>query len=453
MQSSIAGATVIEPKKPLFSMRGVYFHDGFSAEPKSYAPLYWDFEAWKRQIDWLKACGINTIEFATMLEFNRLPKTERERKKIADKLRLLDYAHKRGMQFGYLLTNTVLSTVPDNEEPGDQLGNRAKNYCPQEPGNFEKTLTNPKFYMETFKEADFFEEFAADWGGCDCGRCGVPQFMQYVQVLAERLKEINSKASLYADTWCISYWRKDPMKDGWRGVFDNEISGSREVIQSLARMPQNVGVALPCHHLYRPLAFQQYGGKAKTPQFPIAADVQGVRASNRPLLAWTHFVMDDDAFRPAAWGIVHSEVRYLQELIRKLSHAGIDRVIGNLYLPLLQISNTFAFGRLLENPNTPPERILHDFAKLVAQKEDVARLTEVLVWLENSSYWQEQMPEDGRLPKLHSTLTKTQALEEARRVRPRERSTMPLPLPPSAWCNDLVRSIERMTWVGREEKS
>ncbi len=430
-----------------FAIRGVYFHDGFAAEPKSSAPLYWDFEAWKREIDWLKACGINTIEFATMLEFNRLPRTELEHKKIKDKLRILEYAHKKDMKFGYLLTNTVLSTVPDNEEPGNQLGNRAKNLCPQEPGNFEKTIAVPKFYMETFREADFFEEFAADWGGCECGRCGVPQFMQYVQVLAERLAELNPKATLYADTWCISFWGKEPMAQGWKGVFDHEISGTREVIQSLAKMPPNVGLALPCHHLYRPLALKEYGGKAKTPLFPTRDDLQTLRQAKRPVLAWPHFVMDDDAYRPAVWGLVHSEVRYIQDLLRTLQRAGIDRVVGNLYLPLLQISNTFAYGRLLWNPDEKPEQILREFAKLIAHKEDVDRLTDVLLWLENHSYWQEQMPEDGRLPLLPSTLDRKSASAQARQIRANEHLALPLPIKPKAWLQELGKSIEKMHWA------
>lgn len=115
-----------------FSLRGVYFHDGFTAEPKSQAPLYWNLDTWKRQLDWLKFCGIDTVEYATMLEFNRIPSTDLERRKIADKLKILDYAHSIGLKFGYLLTNTVLSTVPEGEEPGHQELNRATTLCPRE---------------------------------------------------------------------------------------------------------------------------------------------------------------------------------------------------------------------------------------------------------------------------------------------------------------------------------
>jgi hypothetical protein len=434
------------PRAP-FHLRGIYFHDGFTFEPETHAPLHWDFEAWKRQIRWLHACGINAVEFATMLEFNRIPSTPLEKRKIADRLKILDFVHSLGMKFGYLLTNTVLSTVPSAEEPSHQLKNRAKTFCPQEPGNFEKTLANPLFYMQTYKEADFFEEFAADWGGCECGKCGVPEFLRYVRALGEKLTSLNPKATLYADTWCISFWRKNPLAEGWKGMFDREISGSREVIAALPELPKSVGVALPCHHHYRPLAFTEYGGRAKTPLFPVSADVLRVQGAKRPLLAWPHFVMDDDAYRPKSWGIVHCEVRYIAALLQSLRRVGVDSVIGNLYLPLLQLPNTYAFGRLTEDPERKPEAILHDFACLIAHREDVGKLTDTLLWLENNSYWQQQMPPDGRLPDLPCTLNRAQAVQIAAAIRPNPKPSLPLPIAPESWLRDLRRSIDRMEWA------
>jgi len=132
-----------------FVTRGVYFHDGFTVEPRSHAPLYWDRETWQREIRWLDACGINAIEFATMLEFSRLPSTELERRKISDRLHLRDYAHSLGIQFAYQLSNTAVSTVPAGDEPGHQLQDRAVMLCPRQPGNFEKTFGIQKFFQDT----------------------------------------------------------------------------------------------------------------------------------------------------------------------------------------------------------------------------------------------------------------------------------------------------------------
>ena len=433
------------PRKP-FALKGVYFHDGFTVDPKHHAPLHWGRDEWLRQIRWLHACGINTVEVATMLEFNRVPQTPREREIIANRLQVLELAHSLGLEFGYILTNTVVSTVPDGEEPGHQLLDRAVQLCPQEPGNFEKTIELQSWYMNTYKEANFFDEFAADWGGCHCGVCAVPDYMRYVDVLAKRLQGINAEARMYANTWCIAYWGPGPEEQGWEKVFDNEIRGAREVIELLPNMPENVHLALPCHHLYRPLVYNTKGGMKNKPVFPTREDIAKVRAMGRDVLAWPHFVMDDDTGRAPQWGIVHSEVRYIRDLLQSLQDKGIDRVMGNLYLPYLQLLNTYAYGRLLDDPQLAPESVISDFARLVAHPEDVDRLSDVLAWFENNSYWEEQMPEDGRLPSLPCTLTRETVTAAAAAIRPNSSPDLPLPYPPADWLQDLQRSIQRMDW-------
>jgi hypothetical protein len=400
-----------------------------------------------REIRWLHACGINAVEFATMLEFNRIPRTGIERRKIADRMQVLELAHELGIKFGYILSNTVESTVPDGEEPGNQLKNRALQLCPQDPNNFSRTLAIQKWYMKAYKRADFFEEFAADWGACHCGQCNVTDYMRYVKEFANTLLTLNPEARLYANTWCIAYWGPSPEQQGWLNVFKNEVRGSREVIEQLPAMPDNTHLSLPCHHLYRPLVYQQYGGKTRTPVFPTLDDVRKVKESGRDVMAWPHFVMDDDTGRAPQWGIVHSEVRYIRDLLLRLKETDIDRVIGNLYLPYLQLSNTYAYGQLLQDPDQDPRQILHDFSELIAVRDDVELLTEVLVWIENHSYWQEQMPEDGRLPGISCSLDKSTALKAIRKISPNKSPELPLPYSTSMWLEDLSRSIERMDWV------
>jgi len=121
--------------------------------------------------------------------------------------------------------------------------------------------------------------------------------------------------------------------------------------------------------------------------------------------------------------------------------------MGNLYLPLLQISNTYAFGRLSQNPNEKPETILADFAGHIAHKADKAKLADILIWLENHSYWQEQMPADGKLPNLPNTLTHAQAVEIARTIRPNPKPKLPFPIAPEMWLTDLRRSLDKMDWA------
>lgn len=431
-----------------FTLKGVYFHDGFDADAKAHPPLYWGAEEWRRQVNWLNSLGINAVEFATMFQFNRVPSTDLERKKISDRLMILDLVHSYGMKFGYLLSNTTVSMVPDGVDPGDQNAGGAKELCPRIPGNFEKTVAIQEWYLTTYKDADFFEEFAADWGGCTCGRCGVPEYMRYVRTFAEKLAVLNPEAKLYADTWCISYWGEDPIPHGWKRVFDGEIEGSKRVIAAMDDVPSNVHFALPCHHLYRPLAFDSYGGKKHTPVFPTAEDIVSIRRAGKDVLAWPHFVMDDDTGRAPAWGLVHSEVRYVRDLLQSLRAADIVGVMCNLYLPYLQVSNTYAYARLLDDPDADPQTLIADFCKLAAHPDDAGKLAQVMTWLENNSYWQIQMPDDGRLQNLPCSLSKSEAQALASEIRPNPEPVLPLPITPAEWLDALRDSIGRMDWVG-----
>ncbi len=430
-----------------FMIRGVYFHDGFDVERKNHAPLYWDVEAWRRELDWLDVCGINAVEFATMLEFTRIPTTDLERTKIQDRLKVMELAHAKGMQFGYILTTTAVSTVPEDEEPGHQLKNRAAVLCPQERGNFEKTVGIQNWYLQTYRDADFFEVFAGDWGGCTCGRCGVSDYLRYVNALAEESASFDPKKPVFANTWAIGYWGADPLRDGWRGFFDSEIVKSREVLDRLGTLPGNVQVTLPCHHYYRPLTFSEYGGMSHTPLFPTREDVRTVQRSGRRLMAWPHFVMDDDVYRPAAWALVHVEARYLRALISRLSEAGIQEVMGNLYTPFIQLANTYAFGAFLRDPNLTAERVLQEFAAALVFRDDREALADVLAWMDNHSYWQEQLPEDARLPLFDVAMTKERAQRVVRDLRFLRSPALPIPITGEDYQELLAASLERMTWA------
>ncbi len=431
----------------VFELRGVYVHDGFEADPPSLAPLNWTYDRWRRLIDWLHACRIDTVEFATMAAASRIPTTDAEKQRISDRLKLLDYMHSLGMKGGYLLSNTTVSTLPEGGEPGAQSPVCSKNLCPRVPGNFEKTIAIQKWFLNTYKDMDFFEEFAGDWGGCSCGRCRPVDYLRYVRALADEAAGLNPEKSVYANAWCISSWGPDLQPGGWRAVFDQEIVGSRQVIAALPSLPRNVGIALPCHHLYRPLVFSAYGGKTYTPEFPTVGDAHAARRYGQRVMAWPHFIMDDDPSRPETWGLVHSEVRYIQDLLLRLRRRQIEEVMCNLYLPTLQLGNTYAYGRLLDIPDADPANILQEFARLMADPPDADKLAKVLYWLENNSFWEYELRDDSRLALLPCDLTREQARKLAAEIHPNPRPHRPTPIAPAKWLEHLVRSIDRMTWA------
>ena len=92
-----------------------------------------------------------------------------------------------------------------------------------------------------------------------------------------------------------------------------------------------------------------------------------------------------------------------------------------------------------------PIDLIRDFAKLVVVRDDVDKLVEVMIWVENNSYWEEQMPEDSRLPKLPVTVSTQRARKLAGEIRPNAKPAMPLPVSSQQWLEDLQISIEKMS--------
>ena len=58
-----------------------------------------------------------------------------------------------------------------------------------------------------------------------------------------------------------------------------------ELGKALPTLPANVHLALPCHNLYRPLAYSSFGGRKLTPSFPAREDLQPVLDAGRKILA------------------------------------------------------------------------------------------------------------------------------------------------------------------------
>ena len=48
-QGATRTMTSAESGSHSFKTRGIYFHDGFDAEPKRHAPLYWNEDQWRRE--------------------------------------------------------------------------------------------------------------------------------------------------------------------------------------------------------------------------------------------------------------------------------------------------------------------------------------------------------------------------------------------------------------------
>jgi hypothetical protein len=385
---------------------GVYIHDGFTFEPRSECPYTWGRVEYERYLDWLRAAGVEIVEYCQQLGWYRYPTLPEELDRLRVRQQLVESAHQRGLDFWLILGTNLYSRLPVDQVPPGQLDIREEDCteCPQEGDGFTRTAEISRYFARCFRGADAFEVFAGDWGGCGCGRCGVDQYIRYVRYHAAHLAEEQPRAQVWANLWSISSWQKRPgalqrFDDArWRRLWDDEIAFSQQFLAALEEVPQGMGIAFPLHHWYRGFC-QRWYREDELPFWPDYALLERLAAQGRRLLAWTHFIVENDPYHGRLWGTLSVRLRYLQALCRQLARAPFAAVMGNVY-SARQAVNLYAFVRFAHEPDISLEQVLTDFVLQVARPSGEALLYDLLVYLENRDPWHEDMPDYRRLPAL-----------------------------------------------------
>jgi len=384
---------------------GIYIHDGFTFEPRAECPYYWGFAEYEPFLDWLRYAGVERVEYCQQMGWYRYPTLPEELDRLRARQRLVEAAHRRGMEFSLILGTNLYSRWPPERVPPGQLeiSEDEVTECPQKPGGFARTSGIGLYYARCFRGADAFEVFAGDWGGCRCGHCGIEQYLEYVRFYAECLEAEQPQARIWANLWSISSWQKpaypiptsltDP---NWRYFWDDEIAFSQRFLAMLDRVPPHVGLAFPLHHWYRGFC-QRWYREEELPFWPDYGLLKRLAQSGRPLLAWTHFIVENDPYHGRLWGTLSVRLRYLRQLAGLLAQAPFEGVMGNVY-SARQALNLYALVRFCREPETGVEQVIADFAAEVARSEGRALLEDALVYLENRDPWEEDLPPYKRLP-------------------------------------------------------
>lgn len=401
------------------AIAGIYLHDGFDFSPRQQCPFFWTLEQWKQYVDFLSFCGIHRIEFCTQASFLRIPSTEFEHARISRMQAVIEYAHELGLACWLVVSSNVLSGVPDGQIPvGQQSSGAFYEPCPRDPDVRKKLLEVIDFFVSKYQAIDGYELFAGDWGGCTCGGCDIHTFFELATDYYQIIRSYNSNARVQINTWCINYWRKLPNKyEDWEEKFDMEANMAGQAIEWIEELPSGVGIALPFHHLYRPLAIQNRRPE-QCPAWPDKDAIEKLQHVGRPVSAWPHFVMENDPYHKGRFGLFCCRVGYIKQLLTQLAARGITTVMGNLYHPYLQPLSGFAFGTLMREPELSVEEVLFRFAMLVAREEDVQTLYAVLCCLEHLDPWQSDLPAFYHVAHPESTLTCGEALSMLESVQP-----------------------------------
>ncbi|MHB1296079.1 MAG: hypothetical protein ACYC4R_13905 [Anaerolineae bacterium] len=384
---------------------GVYIHDGFTFAPHAECPYYWGLGEYERFLDWLRYAGVETIEYCQQLGWYRYPTLPEELDRLRVRQRLVEAAHERGLAFYQILGTNLRSRLPMNQVPPGQLDLRESDCteCPQEPGGFARTAELGLYFSRCMRGAEGFEVFAGDWGGCGCGRCGVDQYADYVRFFGERLAEEQPAARVWANLWSISSWQKRPeaftggFQDAhWRRLWDDEIAFSRRFLDGLDGIPAGIGLAFPLHHWYRGFC-QQWYAPEELPFWPDIPLLEGLRAQGRPLLAWTHFIVENDPYHGRLWGTLSVRLRYIRQLSGMLCQAPFETVMGNVY-SARQALNLYALARFIREPELDVESVIDGFVGEAARPAGAELLHDLLIYLENRDPWEADLPAYRRLP-------------------------------------------------------
>jgi len=399
---------------------GVYIHDGFTFEPRAECPYHWGLDAYERYLDWLSSTGVEVVEYCQQLGWYRYPALRAELERLYVRQRLIDAAHDRGMAFWQILGTNLYSRLPWDQIPPGQLDIAESDctLCPRDGDGFIRTAELTHYFARCFHGADAFEVFAGDWGGCGCGRCGVEDYIRYVSYHAEHLREEQPAAQLWANLWSISSWQKRP--DGpptgvadsrWRRMWDDEIAFSQRFLDALDDAPAGVGVAFPLHHWYRGFCQQWYAAD-ELPFWPTYDLLNELHGKGRQLVAWTHFIVENDPYHGRLWGTLSLRLRYIKQLAEQLAKAPFEAVIGNVY-SARQAVNLYGFVRLMRDPSLTVGQVLDDFVKEVALPSGQAQLFDLLVVLENRDPWHDDMPSYSRLPAVAEAGIRRDQLEDS----------------------------------------
>ena len=81
---------------------GVYLHDGFTFEPRAECPYYWGTAEYEPFLDWLRHAGVERVEYCQQMGWYRYPTLPEELDRLRARQRLVEAAHRRGMEFSLI---------------------------------------------------------------------------------------------------------------------------------------------------------------------------------------------------------------------------------------------------------------------------------------------------------------------------------------------------------------
>lgn len=370
-------------------------------------------------LDFWKACGINTLEFAISgYQFETDEEIISYSRAVSSGI---DEMHEKGFKVDMLvLTNFTYDGA-----------NLYTTFHPTKDAELmERRLHVLGLTAKYMSNADSFTIAAGDPGGVtnDMGECGAEDYIYLVREFIRVIRENAPDSEINVCPWSVASFSTPRYSPYSLEFWNIETNMTKALIDAEGIIGESVGIMFPMHDYYRgiPLRYYQktYGDDMTSwPLYPSADDIRELESrGTKNIWSWPYFLTDEVDNGDGAGKGMQLTTRYLEKLIRSMRKLGITGMMGNTFSPTMENHsiNFYAMCRFATDSDATAAGVLTEYAYYNASDETYQTLAKVLMYIENQTHWEQTLPECAVLERFDTGITSPeQALQLLDSVTPR----------------------------------
>lgn len=396
-----------------------------------------------------RACGIDTIELLDIgWYFKEGEPLEAFRKRMKD---WITTAHENGLKvYVVLLTNIEQWTGE-----GDFGNGSGKTFDPDDAAMMTARLEQIERNVAYWSDADGFSLFAGDPGGVATlkNKGSIDYYLDMVKKVREIVRQHSPEAEFNANIWSVSQWVKGSSNPFYQKFWEAEDENGRAILNMEDIINSDIGIEIPGHDWYRPLAFRCYQTTGRYPEknFPSKEDITPAKERGvERIWGFAHFLLDElddgDAGGTSRTTLPSINLRYIKKYIDAMGDAGMNGVIAGT-CSMNNALNLYAFARFAADAELTEDDVLCEYAGYLVPEEQVKTLADIFRYIEHDSNWHAKMPEDYRLPEYDTGFSSpAEAAAALESLTPLENSSFPLPETPAEY---LAKLGQRIALIGK----
>jgi hypothetical protein len=339
------------PAAPAVAERGVYLNI-----PSPLPPLTihdWDDREWNRYLDLLTSVRFNRLYFYLwqneQSDFAADPAHKARNRRLHESLRkMIGFAHRRRIKVTFLFCPTFLPRTlwlqrPELHADIEYVRAGFPCICPSRPGSWSLMREVYRHELEWFRQADGFQLWFYDPGGCMCADCRrdiTAPLVRQAQEFREMVRRIQPRAEFQISVWPIWEW-ESRLK-------------LRYGLQLLDRLKEQFGEE------HRKIAITDSMDDPRT--FLPAAKECGFRTQA--------FLFLTNVETPFVF--LFPQFDYLKRTVARLAATGYTGAFVHSLTPGSKVLNTCLSGLALSNPAASEDELAYSVALLFTGRPEAA---------------------------------------------------------------------------------